>query len=98
MTEEEQRLWYLLRSWRFAGHKFRRQHPLGSYIVDFACCRARLAVELDGGQHMDNEAYDRRRTAWLNQRGWRVLRFWNNELRENEEGVLGEILRALKEV
>lgn len=94
-TPEEQQLWYLLRAKRFHGYKFRRQMPIGPFFADFVCYRARLIVELDGGQHAENTDYDRQRTAWLNARGWKVLRFWNNELRENEEGVLMRILEHL---
>ncbi|EPK7360680.1 endonuclease domain-containing protein [Kluyvera ascorbata] len=95
LTPQERRLWYLLRDRRFACFKFRRQHPVGPYILDFACCRVHLAVELDGGQHDARAGYDARRTAWLRLQGWRVLRFWNNELMENEEAVLVRILEAL---
>ena len=96
LTPQERRLWYRLRDRRFARYKFRRQHPVGSYILDFACCTARLAVELDGGQHDERAGYDARRTAWLGLQGWRVLRFWNNEVMENEEAVLENILEALR--
>uniref|UniRef100_UPI003EE69B65 endonuclease domain-containing protein n=1 Tax=Silvania sp. TaxID=3016633 RepID=UPI003EE69B65 len=95
MTPEEGRLWYLLRGRRFYGFKFRRQMPIGPWIVDFACFKAKLIVELDGGQHQDNEGYDLRRTAYLNAHGWRVIRFWNNEFRVNEESVLMTILTHL---
>ncbi|MFG6656444.1 endonuclease domain-containing protein [Scandinavium sp. M-37] len=98
LTQEERKLWYLLRSRRFAQYKFRRQHPFEPYILDFACCEARLVIELDGGQHEAQLGYDRRRTQFLNQRGWRVLRFWNNELWENEVAVLERILEVLREV
>lgn len=96
LTKEERRLWYLLRSRHFENYKFRRQHPLGHYILDFACCAARLAVELDGGQHDEKQEYDRQRTLWLNQKGWLVIRFWNNELWNNEEAVLEKILETLQ--
>jgi len=96
LTQEERRLWYLLRSRRFSRYKFRRQHPVGRYILDFACCEARLAIELDGGQHQDNHAYDLRRSAFLNANGWEVVRFWNNEFRANEEEVLMVILQRLQ--
>ena len=96
LTTEERRLWYLLRSRRFENYKFRRQHPVGNYILDFACCEARLAVELDGGQHDENQEYDHQRTLWLNQKGWHVIRFWNNELWNNEEAVLEKILETLQ--
>ena len=95
MTPEEQVLWYLLRNRRFADYKFRRQHPVGPFILDFACYQPQLAIELDGGQHDENHRYDERRTQWLEGRGWKVLRFWNNELSENTEGVLTVILEAL---
>ena len=96
LTQEERRLWYLLRSRRFENYKFRRQHPVGNYILDFACCAARLAVELDGGQHDENQEYDRQRTLWLNHKDWHVIRFWNNELWNNEEAVLERILETLQ--
>ncbi|HDG1686012.1 TPA: endonuclease domain-containing protein [Kluyvera cryocrescens] len=95
LTPQERRLWYLLRDRRFARFKFRRQLPVGPYILDFVCCRVRLAIELDGGQHDARAGYDARRTAWLALQGWRGLRFWNNELMENEDAVLGTILEAL---
>nr|WP_318382671.1 DUF559 domain-containing protein [uncultured Enterobacter sp.] len=96
MTPHEQQLWRLLRDRRLAHYKFRRQVPLGRYIVDFACWQARLIVELDGGQHSDNTHYDDARTAWLALHGWHVLRFWNNQLK-HEEGVLLAILAALRQ-
>jgi very-short-patch-repair endonuclease len=96
LTTEERHLWYLLRSRRFSRYKFRRQHPIGNYIVDFACCEAHLVVELDGGQHDERAQYDRQRTAWLNAKGWEVIRFWNNELWSNEEAVLGQLLEVLQ--
>jgi len=96
MTPEESRLWYLLRARRFFGYKFRRQMPIGPYIVDFACFKASLIVELDGGQHQDDVEYDQRRSAFLNDNGWKVIRFWNNEFRSNEEGVLRVILEHLQ--
>ncbi|VEB94985.1 Protein of uncharacterised function (DUF559) [Cedecea lapagei] len=98
MTPEESLLWYQLRCRRFAAFKFRRQHPIGPYIVDFACCAARLAIELDGGQHEAQRGYDARRTKYLNEQGWRVRRFWNNELWGELEGVLTVILQDLNEL
>ena len=95
MTPEELRLWYLLRGRRFYGYKFRRQMPIGTYIVDFACFKAKLIVELDGGQLQGEEDYDSRRTAFLNTHGWEVVRFWNNEFRVNEDEVLNIILQRL---
>ncbi|MGG5839720.1 endonuclease domain-containing protein [Huaxiibacter chinensis] len=96
MTPEELRLWYQLRGRRFFGYKFRRQMPIGPYVVDFACIKAKLIVELDGGQHQDREAYDLRRSEFLNANGWEVVRFWNNEFRENEEAVLMVLLQHLR--
>lgn len=96
MTPEELRLWYLLRGRRFFGYKFRRQMPISAYIVDFACFKAKLIIELDGGQHQDEEAYDQLRTAYLKTNGWEVVRFWNNEFRVNEEEVLNIILQRLQ--
>jgi very-short-patch-repair endonuclease len=94
MTDAERRLWSALRSRRLHQFKFRRQYPIGPYIVDFACIEHRLIVEADGGQHCEN-ADDARRTAWLEAQGWRVLRFWNNDILANVDGVQVAILRAL---
>ncbi|WNP35792.1 endonuclease domain-containing protein [Enterobacter kobei] len=96
MTSQERKLWYLLRDRRFAGYKFRRQLPLGRFVVDFACWQAKLVIELDGGQHSENVDYDELRTLWLARHGWRVVRFWNNDL-DNVEGVLMAITAALKQ-
>ena len=94
MTDAERRLWAVLRGRRLQGYKFRRQHPLGPFIADFACIEHRLVIEADGGQHADNAA-DQRRTAWLESRGWRVLRFWNDNVLADTEGVQEAILQAL---
>jgi very-short-patch-repair endonuclease len=94
MTEAERRLWSLLRDRRLTGYKFRRQRPLGPFIVDFVCMEHRLVIEVDGGQHADNEA-DTRRTAWLEAEGWHVIRFWNNEVLSNSDGVAERVLRVL---
>lgn len=95
----EQKLWSRLRDRRLCGYKFRRQVPLGRFIVDFSCYDARLVIELDGGQHAEavQSMADSERTAWLESRGFRVLRFWNSEVEENMDGVLARILEALKE-
>ncbi len=95
MTDAERRLWSALRGRRLKGYKFRPQHPLGPFIVDFACLEHRLVVEADGGQHADSDD-DRRRTAWLERRGWRVVRFWNNDILANPEGVQDVVLRELE--
>jgi very-short-patch-repair endonuclease len=95
-TDAERRLWATLRDRRLQGHKFRRQHPIGRFIVDFACTKRRLVIEADGGQHNESTA-DVRRTAWLESQGWRVIRFWNNDILANTEGVLCAILEALQD-
>jgi very-short-patch-repair endonuclease len=95
-TDAERRLWSALRDRRLSGYRFRRQYSIGRFIVDFACTRHHLIVEADGGQHADNEA-DRRRTAWLESDGWRVLRFWNNDVLANTDGVVETILKELQE-
>src|SRR5690348_9617312 len=82
LTDAERRLWSLLRGRKLAGYKFRRQHPLGPFILDFASYKYQLAVEADGGQHADSEQ-DERRTRWIESHGWRVIRFWNNEILAN---------------
>ena len=83
----ENRLWYVLRNRGFDRHKFVRQMPIGHYIVDFACREIGLVIELDGGQHATS-ATDTGRTAYLNSQGYAVLRFWNDEVVENRDGVL----------
>jgi len=95
LTDAERKLWLHLRRRRIDGHRFRRQAPFGPYIVDFACLSARLIVEVDGGQHTDQSASDARRTAWLESQGFRVMRFWNNEVLGDIDGVLGVIADAL---
>jgi very-short-patch-repair endonuclease len=91
-TDAEMRLWWHLRQKQLAGFRFRRQHPLGPYVVDFFCAEAKLVVEVDGGQHADeNDA----RTRWIEAQGYRVIRFWNNDVLGNTEGVLLMILAAL---
>ncbi|WP_242112260.1 endonuclease domain-containing protein [Luteimonas aquatica] len=94
MTEAETHLWFHLRNRSFMGHKFRRQHPLDRYIVDFACVEARLIVELDGGQHA-SLLDDNHRTQVLQGMGYRVLRFWNNDVFLHRDDVLAAILDAL---
>jgi adenine-specific DNA-methyltransferase len=89
-TDVELRLWRLLRDRRLNGIKFRRQVPVGTYIVDFLCVGAKLIVEADGSQHAESRR-DIVRDAYLENRGWKVLRFWNNEMMQNQEGVLETI-------
>ena len=94
-TPAEHRLWQILRGKRLAGHKFKRQLPIDPYIGDFACLKHRLIVEVDGGQHSEN-LRDIARETYLASQGFRVLRFWNSEIFENEEGVLLTILNAIQ--
>jgi len=95
-TDAERRLWGMLRGRRLAGYRFRRQHPVGRFILDFACTKYRVAVEADGGQHAES-TLDDLRAKILQQKGWRILRFWNNEILADTEGVIETILRVLKE-
>ena len=96
ITNAERKLWYALRDRRFAGYKFRRQVPVGPYIADFLCYQAGLVIEVDGGQHAAS-ARDARRDRWFAQNGLRVLRFWNNEVLQNLEGVWTVIFEALEQ-
>jgi very-short-patch-repair endonuclease len=92
MTEAERVLWRELRHDRL-GCRFRRQHPIPPSIVDFACLAAKLVVEADGGQHADGG--DRQRDADLRRQGWKILRFWNNDVLQNRTGVLRTIAAVL---
>ena len=98
-TEPEKKLWRHLRNRQVAGLKFRQQVWLGPYIVDFFCAEARLAIELDGETHIgpEAEAYDERRTAFIEAEGFRLRRFWNNDVMQNIEGVVQEIEAAALE-
>ena len=98
MTDAERRLWYFLRKHGVAEHKFRRQHPIDPYIVDFYCAESRLVVEVDGGQHFEplQRRYDATRSRYLEKRGLRVLRFTNIEALTQTEAVLDVILRAVE--
>ena len=95
LTEAERKLWYALRGRRFADFKFRRQVPVGPFIADFVCFESRLVVELDGGQHAESYR-DEKRDRWFTTNGFRVLRFWNNEVLSNIEGVVTQLAQALK--
>jgi adenine-specific DNA-methyltransferase len=96
MTDAERKLWASLRGRALSGAKFRRQQAIGPYIVDFHCSEQRLVIELDGGQHAEEwAACDRKRSAWLEARGYRVIRFWNSDVMRNLEGVLQEDSLAL---
>ena len=94
-TDAERALWRHLRNKRLLGYKFRRQAPIGQYIVDFVCFSQNLIVELDGGQHLTQRDYDAKRTEWLQSRGFRVLRFWDNEALGDADSVLERIMLEL---
>lgn len=94
LTDAERVLWYHLRAHRFQGQKFRRQQPLGPYILDFVHFRAKLVIEADGGQHAESKR-DAVRDAWLASEGFRVMRFWNDQILKETEAVLEAILQTL---
>ena len=96
-TDAEHLMWRLLRSSQLDGFKFRRQHPIEKYVLDFYCHEARLGIELDGGQHNepDERAKDEARSEFLKRKGITVVRFWNNEVLRETEGVLEKLLSAL---
>ncbi|MFQ3574490.1 MAG: endonuclease domain-containing protein [Thermodesulfovibrionales bacterium] len=96
-TDVEQLLWSRLRARRYEGMKFRRQHPIGKYIVDFVCLERKLIIELDGGQHAvpEETLKDKQRDAWLEKEGYTIMRFWNNEVLTNIDGVLEAIRERL---
>jgi very-short-patch-repair endonuclease len=96
-TDAERALWFRLRDRRLAGWKFKRQVPIDRYIVDFLCADGKLIVEIDGGQHDQNSERDRDRTAALEAMGYLVLRFWNNDVIHNTEGVLETILNTVNQ-
>jgi very-short-patch-repair endonuclease len=95
-TDAEIRLWSRLRRKQLDGFRFRRQHPIGPYIVDFFCPEAKLIVEVDGGQHNVDEEKDERRTRWLEERGYRVIRFWNNDALSNTDAAVLAVLEELR--
>jgi very-short-patch-repair endonuclease len=95
LTDAEKKLWSRLRAHRLAGIGFRRQHPIGMYIADFCAPRKKIVIELDGNQHLEQKEYDVIRTAFLQKRGYKVLRFWNGEVMRNMERVLETILNCI---
>ncbi len=95
MTEAEIRVWHMLRAHRMNGHKFRRQVPIGRYIADFVCHEVRLVVEIDGGQHDFSPPGETERSDFLRNEGYRILRFWNNEVLANTDGVHEAIVSEL---
>lgn len=94
-TKAEIKIWRHLKNRALAGFKFRRQCPIGPYIVDFVCLEKMVVIEIDGGQHAEQMKIDARRTAYLKSRGFEVLRFWNNEVLANTDSILSVILATL---
>ena len=95
-TDAERHLWQYLRGRQIAGHRFRRQVPIAGFVADFACLEAKLVIELDGGQHAQNVGYDRQRDCLIEAQGFRVLRFWDNQVFLETQAALEEIMRALE--
>jgi very-short-patch-repair endonuclease len=96
LTPAERKLWAVIRNDQL-GVSFRRQHAIGKYIPDFVCVKKKLIIELDGGQHMEQTEYDAERTRFLESQGYRVIRFWNNEVMNNMNGVVRKIQFALED-
>ena len=96
-TPAEKKLWARLRLMREDGVHFRRQHAIGSFIADFCAPRKKLVIELDGGHHIEQEAQDNERTRYLEAQGYKVIRFWNNQVMNNIEGVILSIINELRE-
>jgi very-short-patch-repair endonuclease len=95
-TEAEALLWQVLKMHKLNSVHFRRQHAIGRYIVDFCAPRQKLIIEVDGGQHLDQQEYDEERTIFLKSKGYQVLRFWNDEVTQNMDGVLRVIIDAIE--
>lgn len=96
-TLQEQHLWSILRNRQFYGLKFKRQVPIGLYVVDFCCNEKKVIIEIDGGQHNEtrNIMYDNKRTTFLEAEGYKVIRFWNNEIDNNIEGVYKKLMQEI---
>jgi very-short-patch-repair endonuclease len=94
-TDAELRLWQSLRNRSVGSHKFRRQHPVGPYFIELVCLERKLVIEVDGGQHVERSEQDKTRTAYLEGQGFRVLRFWNNDVLTQTESVMQVIFDAL---
>lgn len=95
MTDVERILWRAIRGRQLDGYRFRRQHPIGPYIADFVCLEKKCVIELDGGQHQNQTIYDENRTMFLQGQGWQVLRFWNNDVLNQFEGVISAVVATL---
>ena len=98
MSLAEAKLWKHLRAHRVGDVHFRNQHAIGNYIVDFCAPRKKLIIEVDGSQHIEQKEYDNERTAFLEAKGYRVLRFWNNDVMNNTDAVLEVICNVLREI
>ena len=96
-TDAEKLLWFRLRNKQLAGYKFRRQYPVQNYILDFYCVEKRLAVELDGSQHMNNKIYDEKRDTVLQKYGIETVRFWDNDVLQKIEAVVSQIAEKLSQ-
>ena len=96
LTPAERKLWSVIRNDQL-GVNFRRQHAIGNYIPDFVCIEKKLIIELDGSQHLEQQAYDQERTKQLNSLGYKVIRFWNNDVMKNMDGVIAAIIQALED-
>jgi very-short-patch-repair endonuclease len=96
-TEQEKIMWSILRNRKFYGLRFKRQVPLGSYIVDFCCNEKKIVIEIDGGQHNEpsNISYDKQRTEFLETEGYKVIRFWNNDVSNNLEGIYQKLQKEI---
>ena len=95
MTKAEREIWKHLRNRQVHGYKFRRQAPIGKYIVDFVCFEAKFVIEIDGGQHKFQAEYDKERTNWLRSQGYEVTRFWNTDVLQNTDGVIKHVVHCL---
>ncbi|MDE2938004.1 MAG: endonuclease domain-containing protein [Chloroflexota bacterium] len=94
-TDAERKLWNALRNRQVLAHRFRRQAPIGPYIVDFVCFEKRLIIEVDGGHHLEQQSTDAKRTKWLESQGFRVIRFWNSQVLNEMEAVRESIYNAV---
>ena len=95
-TDAENHLWQYLRRRQVGGYRFRRQVPICGYIADFACLETKLVIELDGGQHVDRRSYDEHRDRRIEAEGFRLLRFWDNQVFQDTQAVLEVILHAVE--
>jgi very-short-patch-repair endonuclease len=98
LTPAERKLWAVLKNEQLLGIKFRRQHAIGKYIPDFCAIQEKLIIELDGSQHLEQEEYDKERTQYLESQGYKVIRFWNNQIMNDMNGVILAITFALEEI